>query len=78
MAIKVHGSPMSTATMSVAACLIEKELDFEFVPVDMASGEHKKHPYLSLNVSIITLSLLLVIIYIYIFMFRKKKAIEYI
>ncbi|OIT20370.1 PREDICTED: glutathione S-transferase PARB [Nicotiana attenuata] len=49
MAIKVHGSPMSTATMRVAACLIEKELDFEFVSVDMASGEHKKHPYLSLN-----------------------------
>ncbi|KAJ4700080.1 Glutathione S-transferase [Melia azedarach] len=31
------------------ACLYEKELEFELVPVDMGSGEHKKEPYLSLN-----------------------------
>ncbi|CAN4091451.1 unnamed protein product [Withania somnifera] len=49
MAIKVHGNPMSTATMRVVACLIEKDLDFEFVFVDMATDEHKKHPFLSLN-----------------------------
>ncbi|KAJ8547440.1 hypothetical protein K7X08_011026 [Anisodus acutangulus] len=29
MAIKVHGNPMSTATMRVAAYLIEKDLDFD-------------------------------------------------
>lgn len=51
MTIKVHGNPISTATMRVVACLIEKDLDFEFVFVDMATGEHKKHPFLSLNVS---------------------------
>ncbi|PHU22118.1 Glutathione S-transferase [Capsicum chinense] len=49
MGIKIHGSPMSTATMRVVACLIEKDLDFEFVFVDMATDEHKKHPFLSLN-----------------------------
>lgn len=49
--LKVHGSPMSTATCRVLACLMEKGLEFEFVNVDMRSGEHKKHPFLSLNVS---------------------------
>ncbi|MCD7456629.1 glutathione Stransferase [Datura stramonium] len=49
MVIKVHGNPMSTATMRVAACLIDKDLDFEFVFVDMATDQHKKHPFLSLN-----------------------------
>ncbi|PIN18086.1 Glutathione S-transferase [Handroanthus impetiginosus] len=49
MAIKVHGSFVSTATMRVLACLNEKGLDYEFVPVDFAVGEHKKEPFLSLN-----------------------------
>ncbi|CAN4091450.1 unnamed protein product [Withania somnifera] len=40
---------MSTATMRVVACLVEKDLDFQFVFVDMATDEHKKHPFLSLN-----------------------------
>lgn len=57
MAIKVHGIPLSTATMRVISCLIEKDLDFEFVFVDMAKEEHKRHPFLSLNVSINNYSL---------------------
>lgn len=48
-AMKVHGSLMSTAAMRVFACLYEKELEFEFIPVDMGSGEHKKEHFLSLN-----------------------------
>ncbi|KAG6382803.1 hypothetical protein SASPL_157486 [Salvia splendens] len=47
--IKVHGSFFSTATLRVLASLNEKSLDYEFVPVDMRSGEHKKDPFLSLN-----------------------------
>uniref|UniRef100_A0A7N0SZ64 glutathione transferase n=1 Tax=Kalanchoe fedtschenkoi TaxID=63787 RepID=A0A7N0SZ64_KALFE len=47
--LAVHGSPFSTATMRVLACLYEKELDFDFVPVDMSAGEHKKEAFLSLN-----------------------------
>ncbi|OWM77996.1 glutathione S-transferase APIC-like [Punica granatum] len=47
--LKVHGNPMSTAATRVLACLIEKGLEFEFVMVDMRSGEHKKEPFLSLN-----------------------------
>ncbi|MQM11119.1 hypothetical protein Taro_044026 [Colocasia esculenta] len=48
-AIKVHGVPFSTATMRVLAVLHEKDLEFELVPVNMAAGEHKKEPFLSLN-----------------------------
>lgn len=49
--LKLHGSVMSTATMRAIVCLKEKELEFEFVPVNMATGDHKKEPYISLNVS---------------------------
>ncbi|KAF4386466.1 hypothetical protein G4B88_006722 [Cannabis sativa] len=49
--IKVHGSAYSTATMRVIATLNEKNLDFELVPVDMRTGEHKKEPFISLNVN---------------------------
>lgn len=47
MAIKVHGATFSTATMKVCACLNEKGLDYEFVPVNMRAREHKKDPFLS-------------------------------
>ncbi|KAM7276019.1 hypothetical protein ACFE04_017885 [Oxalis oulophora] len=48
-ALKVHGSPFSTATMRVLAVLHEKELDFEFVPINMGAGEHKSEAFLALN-----------------------------
>lgn len=48
--LKVHGVPFSAPAMRVLAVLQEKGLEFEFVPVDMAAGEHKKEPFLSLNV----------------------------
>lgn len=49
MGIKVHGNVLSTCTMKVTACLYEKDMEFEFVPVDMQSGAHMKEPFLSLN-----------------------------
>ncbi|KAB1214006.1 Glutathione S-transferase F13 [Morella rubra] len=49
MAIKVHGIALSTCTARVLLCLHEKGLDYELLPVDLASGAHKQHPYLSLN-----------------------------
>ncbi|XP_051141859.1 glutathione S-transferase-like [Andrographis paniculata] len=49
MAIKVHGSRVSTATMRVTAALTEKGLQFELAPVNMAEGHHKQQPFLSLN-----------------------------
>jgi glutathione S-transferase len=42
---KVYGSLDSPATLKVLACLFEHDLDFEFVPVDMDAGEHKKKPF---------------------------------
>lgn len=51
MAIKVHGNVVSTAAMRVAACLNEKELDYEYVHVNMRDREHKTESFLSLNVS---------------------------
>jgi len=52
--IKVHGSPFSTATMRVTATLYEKQIEFEFVNINLRNGEHKKEPFISLNVSNIT------------------------
>ncbi|KAL6564211.1 hypothetical protein OROMI_015661 [Orobanche minor] len=49
MAIKVHGAVLSTATTRVLACLHEKGLDYEFVPIDMKSGQHKKEPFISIS-----------------------------
>ncbi|KAM5563983.1 glutathione S-transferase [Rosa sericea] len=47
--IKVHGTPFSTAAARVLATLYEKEVEFEFVPIDMKAGEHKKESFLALN-----------------------------
>ncbi|KAI6695735.1 hypothetical protein NL676_023445 [Syzygium grande] len=49
MVMKVHGSVFSTASMRVFAALYEKDLEFEFVPVNMRAGEHKKEHFLALN-----------------------------
>ncbi|OMO81855.1 hypothetical protein COLO4_23394 [Corchorus olitorius] len=46
---KVHGSPLSTATQRVLACLYEKDVEFEFVNVNMREGEHKSENFLALN-----------------------------
>lgn len=48
--LKLHGHPYSGATLRVLSVLHEKGLEFEFVPIDLATGEHKKEPFLSLNV----------------------------
>lgn len=50
MAIKVHGSVVSPAVLRVFACLAEKELESEYVPINMGAGEHKKESFLALNV----------------------------
>ncbi|XP_062088341.1 glutathione S-transferase PARB-like [Humulus lupulus] len=47
--IKLHGSPISTNTQRPLVCLYEKDLDFDFVSVDMSAGSHKQPPFLSLN-----------------------------
>ncbi|KAJ9547692.1 LOW QUALITY PROTEIN: hypothetical protein OSB04_020235 [Centaurea solstitialis] len=49
MAIKVYGSMFSTATIRVLLCLTEKDLDFELINIDLASGEHQMPHMLSRN-----------------------------
>ncbi|KAK9057255.1 hypothetical protein SSX86_022090 [Deinandra increscens subsp. villosa] len=49
MAIKLYGATGSTASLRVRACLAEKDLDYEFVSVDMSNKEHKSPQFLSRN-----------------------------
>jgi len=48
-AIKVHGFHASTATNMVLCCLNEKQVEYDFVLVDLLTGAHKKPQYLALN-----------------------------
>ncbi|CAA0812452.1 Glutathione S-transferase F9 [Striga hermonthica] len=48
-AVKVHGPPLSTAVSRVLACLVEKDVPFQVLPVNMAKGEHKKPEYLKIQ-----------------------------
>lgn len=50
MAMKLYGLPMSTNTARVIACLNEKDVEYELVPVDLRVGAHKQDPFISLNV----------------------------
>ncbi|KAK0517591.1 hypothetical protein Tsubulata_539797 [Turnera subulata] len=47
--MKLYGTKFFTNVGRVMACLYEKELDFESIPVDLKNYEHKKEPFLSLN-----------------------------
>ncbi|XP_043709914.1 glutathione S-transferase PARB-like [Telopea speciosissima] len=47
--VKVYGPPMSTAVARVLACLLEKEVQFQLINVNMAKGEHKKPDYLKIQ-----------------------------
>ncbi|EPS69720.1 hypothetical protein M569_05047 [Genlisea aurea] len=49
MAIKIHGNPFSPATQRVLVCLAEKEIEHEFVVIDLMKGEHKAQQFLTLN-----------------------------
>ncbi|XP_057965497.1 glutathione S-transferase-like [Malania oleifera] len=48
-ALKVHGPTFTTSTMRVVACLCEKGLQFELLPVDMRTYQHRSQPFLSLS-----------------------------
>ncbi|XP_058195416.1 glutathione S-transferase F9-like [Rhododendron vialii] len=43
MVVKVYGAGYGSAKR-VIACLIEKEIEFETIPIDLLKGEHK-HPH---------------------------------
>lgn len=48
--VKVYGPTLSTAVSRVLACLLEKDVDFQLISVDMSKGEHKKPEYLKIQV----------------------------
>jgi glutathione S-transferase len=47
--IKLHGFPMSPNTKRALLGLEEVSATYEFVPVDLMSGEHRRAEYLALN-----------------------------
>ena len=49
--MNVHGVPFSSCTATVLACLNEKQLNYELIPVNLTEGHHKQSPFLSINVS---------------------------
>ncbi len=49
MVLKIHGVKGSTCTRRVLVALYEKDIPFEFVPVDFATGEHKSAKHMALQ-----------------------------
>eukprot|EP00262_Sarcandra_glabra_P008866 TRINITY_DN2277_c0_g1_i1.p1 TRINITY_DN2277_c0_g1~~TRINITY_DN2277_c0_g1_i1.p1 ORF type:complete len:231 (+),score=37.46 TRINITY_DN2277_c0_g1_i1:93-785(+) len=47
--VKVYGPAMSTAVSRVLACLIEKEMEFQLIRIDMSKGQHKMPDYLKIQ-----------------------------
>ena len=50
--VKVYGPPMSTAVSRVLACLLEKEVEFQLLPINLSKGQHKSPDFLKLQVSL--------------------------
>lgn len=49
--VKVYGPPLSTAVCRVLACLLEKDVEFQLISLNMAKGDHKKPDFLKIQVS---------------------------
>ncbi|RZC56811.1 hypothetical protein C5167_015670 [Papaver somniferum] len=49
MVVKVYGSATASASRRVLSCLIEKNVEFEVIPVDLMKGEHKQPEFLKLQ-----------------------------
>ncbi|KAG9439625.1 hypothetical protein H6P81_019790 [Aristolochia fimbriata] len=47
MVVKVYGSYKSVCTLRVISCLIEKDVEYELVQIDLGAGEHKKEQFLA-------------------------------
>jgi glutathione S-transferase len=47
MVLKLYGMYGSSWVRLVAAILLEKQVEFEVIPVDFANGEHKTPEYLA-------------------------------
>ncbi|KAH0462372.1 hypothetical protein IEQ34_009947 [Dendrobium chrysotoxum] len=49
MVLKLFGSPVSTCTARVMACMEEIGLQYELVPVNLKTGEHQRPPHTDRN-----------------------------
>ncbi|KAJ0976252.1 hypothetical protein J5N97_018217 [Dioscorea zingiberensis] len=49
MGVKLYGFPASTCTARVKAALEEYGVEYELVPINLATGEHKQPAYISCN-----------------------------
>ncbi|CAJ2675811.1 unnamed protein product [Trifolium pratense] len=49
-AVKVYGPALSTAVSRVLACLNEKDIPFQLIPLNMSKGEHKNPHFLKIHV----------------------------
>lgn len=47
--VKLYGPPRSTAVSRALVCLLEKDVHFELIPVNMSKGEHKMPEYLKIQ-----------------------------
>ncbi|KAL5984069.1 hypothetical protein ACLOJK_018171 [Asimina triloba] len=47
--VKVYGPPMSTSVSRVLVCLIEKDVDFQLLNIDMSKGHHKTPQFLKMQ-----------------------------
>lgn len=61
MVLKVYG-PAYASPKRVLVCLVEKEIEYEVVPVDLLKGEHKSPEYLKLQVYIYVLTCFLLLL----------------
>lgn len=58
MVVKVYGSVRAACPQRVMACLMELDVDFEFINVDLDSNEHKQPDFLKKQVHYSTYNLL--------------------
>lgn len=49
MVFKLYGHPKSTCSQRVALVLKEKNVPYEYVPVSLETGEHKKEEFKAIN-----------------------------
>lgn len=48
-AVKLYGPLASTATSRALACLLEKQVEYQLIPVDLKKGEQKKPGFLAMQ-----------------------------
>lgn len=73
MVVKVYGPAYASATRRVLACLIDKEIEFEVVPIDLLKGEHKSPDFLKLQVfsssQALSISFYFIFFFLFVFLF---------